>query len=209
MRRNQSGFTLLELMIATTIFSVVLLLLSFGMIQIGRTYYSGLNRSQTQAAARNISDTIIQAIQFTDGDITELDLLPSEYTGTKVFCVGSKRFTYDLNKKRDATNVFLLDKTPTGPCVPGNLSAPAGPGRQELLADGMRVLQIRLTKSASTPTLYNLSVKIAKGEDDMLTDGTNDAGSTSFQPKDARCKQQAGSQFCAISELYTKVQRRI
>ena len=60
---DQSGFTLLELMIATTIFSVILLLCTVGLIQIGKTYYKGSAIVRTQNVARDITDNITQAIQ--------------------------------------------------------------------------------------------------------------------------------------------------
>lgn len=62
--RNSEGFTLVELMIATSIFSVILLLLTFGLLGIGQNYYKGRNSVRTQDTARRIMDEISQAIQF-------------------------------------------------------------------------------------------------------------------------------------------------
>ena len=52
---GQKGFTVLELMIATTVFSVMLLLTTTGMIQIGKVYYKGLVTAKTQDTVRSIS----------------------------------------------------------------------------------------------------------------------------------------------------------
>ncbi len=54
------GFTIIELLIATTIFSVVLLLAASGLLYIGRLYYKGLTSSATQEAARNIMQELTQ-----------------------------------------------------------------------------------------------------------------------------------------------------
>lgn len=66
LRDNQRGFTLLELMIATTIFSSILLLLTFGLINIGKSYYKGRNTARTQELARRVMDEISQSIRFGD-----------------------------------------------------------------------------------------------------------------------------------------------
>lgn len=63
-RSNEKGFTLLELMIATTIFSVILLLLTFGLLNIGKNYFKGKNSARTQEVARRVMDDISQAIRY-------------------------------------------------------------------------------------------------------------------------------------------------
>src|SRR3990172_9120101 len=70
-RKGVGGFTIVELMIATTIFSVILLIVTFGMLQIGRTYYKGITLTKTQNAARSIIDTISQDIQFSGEGVTD------------------------------------------------------------------------------------------------------------------------------------------
>ena len=72
---SEKGFTLLELMIATTIFSTILLLLTFGLLNIGKGYYKGKNTVRTQEVARRVMDEITQAIRYGDnppGPITSI-----------------------------------------------------------------------------------------------------------------------------------------
>lgn len=45
---NTSGFTLIELMIATTVFSVVMLISTYGFIKINQYYTKGVNAARTQ-----------------------------------------------------------------------------------------------------------------------------------------------------------------
>ncbi len=104
---NQKGFTLVELMIATTVFSVILLGATTAVIQIGRMYYKGVIASRSQETARRVIDEISRAIQFNSGEITNpLDgtgqtLVVQQGAGTKIgvssVCVGTTRFTYALN----------------------------------------------------------------------------------------------------------------
>ena len=73
-KTKNSGFTIIELMIATSVFAVVLVVAASGILAIGMLYYKGVTSSRTQEAARSISNTIANTIQFTaqsrgdDGD---------------------------------------------------------------------------------------------------------------------------------------------
>jgi prepilin-type N-terminal cleavage/methylation domain-containing protein len=68
---KQAGFTLLELLIATTVFSVILLLAATAMIQIGRTYYKGNQQTRVQETARDMIEQISKDIQFSGETVTK------------------------------------------------------------------------------------------------------------------------------------------
>ncbi len=91
--RDSGGFTVIELMIATIVFAVILLVVTAGVLQFTRQYYKGINSSNTQAAARAIIDDMTRAIQFNGGDIN-----PLTYSGKPAgYCIGGyKRYSYVL-----------------------------------------------------------------------------------------------------------------
>lgn len=60
--KNTAGFTIVELMIATVVFSVILILITTGIIQIGKAYYKGIIGSRTQETARKITDEVGRSI---------------------------------------------------------------------------------------------------------------------------------------------------
>jgi prepilin-type N-terminal cleavage/methylation domain-containing protein len=64
-RSQQKGFTIIELMISTVIFSLVLLAASAAIIQIGKKYSRGITYTRTQEVARSTVDEIAQSLQFT------------------------------------------------------------------------------------------------------------------------------------------------
>jgi prepilin-type N-terminal cleavage/methylation domain-containing protein len=118
---NKNGFTIIELLFSTTIFSLVLLLCLSGLIQIGRMYYKGVTTSQTQQAARTLLDEISQSIQFSAADVTEIRLpgtgnlpgpelygtagpIPSGQTAVGYFCVGTIRYTFAMDRMQGDTN---------------------------------------------------------------------------------------------------------
>ncbi len=195
---KQQGFTIIELMIATTVFSVILLICSFAMLQIGRTYYKGITQSRTQNVARTVIDDISQSIQFSGGT-----LAAGTAAGTpQRFCIDNKvyyyRLNYQLGKTTAPDNYALkLDKVPVCPAIP---SVGAAVGGKELLGPNMQLDKFTVIESPAGSGLWQVTVRIVYGDDAVLT-----GSSGSHQCRENR----AGGQFCAVSELTTVVQKRI
>jgi prepilin-type N-terminal cleavage/methylation domain-containing protein len=63
-RSYSSGFTILELMIASAVFAVVLLVVAIGAISLTNSYYKGITSSDVQSVARAIMSEVSQSIQF-------------------------------------------------------------------------------------------------------------------------------------------------
>jgi prepilin-type N-terminal cleavage/methylation domain-containing protein len=97
-RNNQtaanSGFTIVELLVATAVFSLVLLVALTGFLQIGHLFYKGVSNAQTQDATRQIVNDISSNLKATpatvDIDTTHL----ASGTPYSYFCAGSYRYTY-------------------------------------------------------------------------------------------------------------------
>ena len=90
--KNNQGFTILELLIATTVFSVILLVVTTGIIRIGNIYYKGITASKTQESIRNISSELSSSIQFANG-------IKVPGSSANIFCLGNTRYTYFLNRE--------------------------------------------------------------------------------------------------------------
>lgn len=203
---NAKGFTVIELLVATVVFGVVLLVVTTAVIQITRMYYKGLTESRTQDVARTLVDRITQSIQFNGGDVM-LTLPPSG--GTQFFCVGDQQYSYVLGRQvvdgspnADQTRHAMVVRDLAG-CFSGspmpNMSA-VNPGGRELLSPHMRLAKMSVQAVGSTG-LYKVSVKVVYGDQDLLEDATNAS---------ARCKSiQNGNQFCAVSEITTVVAKRV
>lgn len=61
---DQKGFTIIELLIATSVFATVLLIVTYGIIQISRMYTNGFIQTQTQNDAVSISNKLAQDVEF-------------------------------------------------------------------------------------------------------------------------------------------------
>lgn len=247
--KKQSGFTVVELMIATTVFSIILVVCTAAIIQISRLYYKSITASRTQEAARSIIEEISQGIQFTAGPIIEstvyvdpavYTLLPDKtgyaptptsppappgLTGQGSFCLDRATYKFVLGRRvvETVTDASLQIKdafvfNPTTVCE--EITIPIGPpsadGRQ-LVPENMRLTNLGIKKVNNN--LYSVTVRLVYGEDDLLCSEINDPGSCTrsdtmsvnhFIGSDVRCKDKVtGSQFCAVSELSTTVQKRV
>src|SRR6478609_5585690 len=98
-KSKQAGFTIIELLIATTVFSVVLLVFLTAFIRISQLFYKGVNMSHTQETARTVLQDISDDIQFYKTTINTTSL------GQGYFCVGAHRYAFNLHQQVGAPGV--------------------------------------------------------------------------------------------------------
>jgi prepilin-type N-terminal cleavage/methylation domain-containing protein len=190
---DRNGFTIIELLIATVVFSVVLLVVTTGIVQFGKIYYKGVIQSRTQERARSIIEDISQNLQFSGSEISG-----TKGTNGGYYCVGGRRFTFQFNVQQSATQrVLIADNTSCSASFtpPSTWTWPTG---QELAGDKMQLLDLDITKSTGGADLYTITVRLAYGSSSDMT-GT---------PKTCNAIK-LGGQFCAVSELKTTVSRRL
>jgi prepilin-type N-terminal cleavage/methylation domain-containing protein len=220
---NQGGFTIVELMIATLVFSVVLLVITIGVLSFTNSYYKGINSSTTQSTAQNAIDTVSQAIQFSSSGSAGTDVAPSG-----LFCAGSRMFLYSLGVQyKGATpsasnwGLYMFPNPHTSNCDTSGISSFAG--GTELLASGMRVANVSVTNIDATKNLWQISLTLVYGDSDLLCNtklgGTTKGSCQTTAPTyalsdpvsgdDVSCKSQIGSQFCSVAALSTVAQQRI
>lgn len=209
--QKQRGFTIVELLVALTVFSVVLVVVTAAIIQISRVYYKGVTETQVQGATRDIMDTISQGIQFGGGTITGT---PTGVTpgGSYAFCLGNQQYSYrpgyqlvDNTPGTNQTNHALVVNTAAA-CSGSPAQAMSGTvSGREMLAPNMRVSNLVVKNVGGN--LYQVQIRVVYGDDDLLVSPSGN--SNGAKATDAACKGQTGRQFCAVSELNTVVIRRV
>lgn len=232
---NQQGFTIIELMISTAVLSVILLVSTVMIVNIGTLYYKGINQSRLQSATRTISDEVAQHIQLSSGAAAAPAVpAPVPRNLHKAYCIGDTRYNYILNKKMDpaadgtkdtSKHVLWRDKVTTGTCpVAADLNAtvPTASG-VELMPSNSRLIAFDIVQ----PSPYKINITMAYGDSDLLCDtgiandctddsvegykgnvASNNAGATPSGT--VLCKGiSAGRQFCATAYLKTSVVQRL
>lgn len=221
----QDGFTIVEMMIATMVFSTILLIVTVGVIHFSHDYYEGINASTTQNIARSITDNLTQSIQFS-GTTPQPDTTTE--TPAHYFCAGSEEYMFKLGQQQtDASYALVRFPVNPGSCYDDadtssdSVEQAAWNQREELLQPRMR-----LTQFVATPGdggIWQLSIGIALGDDDQFCaptarvnscdNGAPDFTATDYADQsvldDLHCKLHAGSQFCYVAALNTQVQSRL
>lgn len=194
-RNNQQGFTIVEFMIATTIFSLVLLVFTFSIVHISKIYQRSINTSRTQAVARNIVDNISQSLRYSGGPVTT-----GTAGSTMARCMGvTKQFLYitGVVRKTKDNSIMSTRQINDPDCTAIDIQTTLV--GEQLIPINMRLANLDIHQIGNS-SLWSVSVKVVYGDDDVL-DNKN--------LPSASCKPGAGSEFCAISEIATTVQRRL
>ncbi len=231
LKKTQKGFTIIELMISTAIFSLVLMLCIAGILQITKMYYKGVNQARTQEAARLVVEEIGESIRFSN-DAVSLPMTPIAgpnidvgITDTDVICIGSKRYTFAIDRQlkdnpaggtKEKRHVLWVDQPDVANCSlnPANLddatgNPSAGTGATdgvELLSENMRLTKFSVERFGSTD-LYRIDVEVMYGDEDLMEfiDTDNDSIDDTKVCRAAF----AGAEFCAKSSISLIVGKRL
>lgn len=196
LKGNNNAFTIIELLIATTVSSVIILGASMMIIQITRMYYKSIIMSNTQTSARDLMESITRPIQYEGAAIEGPAPLGS---GKYKLCIGNVRFTYQINKQQgvDINHAVWKDKAP---CSAGEIDLSSPSTGQDVLSKNMRLLSLVVEPVTNASGLYRVEVKVAYGDSDLFDDPDNPTV----------CKGNiAGGQWCSIVSYKTMIFKRL
>lgn len=204
LKPTNSGFTIVELMIATLVFSVILLLATYGILNIGRLYRKSITSSRTQQTARSIIDTVAQNLKFNGGNFV---------AGTNVYCLGSnKRLSLRTNVQfvNNTSHGLVIDDTTCSSTSSTQDLTQSTIAGKELLGPRMRLAKFYICDknmgldsncssiaSSLKDNTYYIFLRVIYGDNDLLSPGNQN------------CNTNAGREFCAMSEVSTYVQKVI
>lgn len=219
---DSSGFTILELIIATAIFSGALLMLMLGFLSISNSYTKGLTVTETQNVSRNVINTISQSLQF--GNSSSYQPPPSNNPQSGWFCADNYIFAYTLGEEVGVNSGNALVQVPDTICPSSGQSCPtAAPqtgvisadncakstGAVELLGPRMRLAALSITSEPEGT--YQIDVKVVYGDPQYLQ-GVVVNGATQYYDTSSgkvTCTGTVSDNFCATSDLQTVVGPRI
>jgi prepilin-type N-terminal cleavage/methylation domain-containing protein len=207
---KNKGFTIVELMIAITVFSTAMVLVLAGVILISRQYQQASNRVAIEEATRNIHQQIGDAIRFSGANsIKPLNPATGQWWA---MCVGNLMFVYPSNTPFTVdANAFdtslaegLYIKQGVS-CVEGNVNVssplPPLPPIINLLPSGAKV-----TRFSVNGTTGNITTTFAKSPGDLL----NIPSSTDLEPGKVSCNAIiTGREFCAAVSMQSTVNGRV
>lgn len=235
---RQAGFTIIELMIALSILSVLLVSSTIILMQLGDLYTKGVNASNTQNTTRNLVNNISSQLRLSGSapDLSYYGTGPGKsigYPTPSVYCIGDQRYTFLLDNEVTSSSVVHALWRDTiiggGACKPvANFMTSASPSdAYSVHGSGLELLPLRtrLTDFSITynnlDDTYTIDVGLAYGDTGLLCDSGAPSGAHNScnSPTDSShlfphtgdilCKGQTGSQFCAVSKLKISVGQRV
>ncbi len=181
---NQKGYTIVELMIAIAVFSVIMLLVTIGIIQIARNYKQVSVRAKMEDASREIHQQIGQTIQFSGNEFNDAD----DVGGYMAYCFGTQRYLYKKTPPTTDNTVKLLVDTITDPSECG--TKPLDPNSESPLPKNSKVVAFDVNSTGSGGV--TIKTRFVIGDADMFQD----------QDYTKPCLGSVvGGEFCAVVEL--------
>lgn len=210
--KNQKGFTILELMIAISVFTIAIMLITVGVMAIGRYYQQGATKAKLLTAAREIHSQFTQEVQYNGADVVEqhndVTISDVNYAGTyDIVCIGNIRYLKSSDTTQTDPNYgeFITDNngqdcassTLNKPqqLLPVDSSNPSEPYNSSLAQD-TKVVQFDI----NTSNPYTLTTRFVIGTRDMFVgnDYNNSCQSNILD-----------SEFCAVISLTSTVAQKV
>ena len=203
---KQQGFTIVELMIATGVFATIVMVITVGIIFIGRQFQQTSTRVKLENATREIHQQVEQSIAFSSVDSVN----SSANSGWISTCIGNKRYTYaetatgtpsyttaSYTSAKPGLYVDDISVTPGSCTVLSNPDSSAS-GASNMLPSGSKVLYFNVNSGTIT-------TKLAYADADLLT-----LTSTPQSYSAVECKALVtGKEYCSVVQLSSSTSKRI
>ena len=202
-KKDDSGFTLIELMISTAVFSVVLLIATISIILISKNYTRGQVTIQTQNTVQSILNNISNAIKY--NNLSTLNFSNLSTATNRYFCIGNNVYYFNnLNQLLGSNSSAVGLVEYTSPSCNRPTSVPSG--ASQLLSNNERLGQLSITDIGTTSHLYQIDIEVAYGNDSVLTT-LNPAGPPPYK---YRCNDSyLSTSFCSIDSETVTVSPRL
>lgn len=210
---KNDGFTIIELMIATAAFTVILMITTGALIGISDTYVKGSVEEQTQQTNRTIISDITTDIQYNNYDDINLSGFTDGSDNLQnpgYFCIGNDVYIFNLDNYINALERY----TGSGSC-PSSLPTAPSNGTTKLLNNNERLSQLNITPETVTGLSgggYKVEAQVIYGSDSILNCQATGGGNCSLaSPWDRTysCPGGNDSSSCAISTLSVFVIPRV
>lgn len=209
LQQRTAGFTIIELLIASAVFSIVLVMLVAVFIQIGRIYYKGVNLTSTQDSARSALQGIENDIAFAQ---TAPPAVSAASSGSGSFCIGGHRYAYYLGSQVGSVSPAGLYRETLGSCPTLVQQSVNQTTADQLLGNGMQLNALDVSCLNARCSVHLHVVFYGSGipiSDLSSVFGSASGYNPSYQAKDAQCTGSlTSSQYCATADFSGTVLQR-
>ena len=177
---DHNGYTIVELLIATAVFAAVLFIVTYGIIQISKTFTNGFIQTQTQNVAVSLSDQLTRDVEFSSASSIGSDKGPITVSGKSYyyFCTYQDEYFYNPGGSFYKIPISVITN-----CGSPQASWLTNSQTQSLLSNNMEILnnlpayndstQQSIIASGSTTGLYSINLDVLYGGTNNLVQNTN------------------------------------
>lgn len=206
--RNQKGFTLVELLLATAVFSIALIAITAAVIQLFKAYQSGISIRKTQSTARILSEELTRQARSSyaiSGDSTlNNQSICFFFPASKVQADGkdtADAVRYYLNMSDE--KLYRVNKKVTFTTGSPSCNATIFSGGSETQASDNDIVFKEFKGGSSSTRMMELSMKIgtSTATSSEIENRSGDASNPDWQ-----CK--LGYEYCSMTTIYKSVMAR-
>lgn len=170
---NQKGFTLVELLLATALFSFILLFVTAGFVQVNRAYNKGITVKRMHETARYIADQFSRTI-INASSSTNLVITSSPPDVANILCIPNDLIyqwhegyiDYDVNDDFFS----LASSSADGSCTPiGNTVAHSSLSNDESITDPLVAVKNIDVNYQPASNTYEIIIELATNKPDSFT----------------------------------------
>lgn len=195
------GFTIIEMLIASMVFTTVLLLCMDGITRIAKLYIKNASISRTNEFTKSLIEDLSQQIRY--GSSLPKIISPATSTDPWLLCISGYAYRIQINVKAASSVQKKSDPTCSLYSSVANFS-----DVDSVAPPAARILVFSVS---NTGKVWDLNMRVALGDDDLMQDDTGKSPATSgVNLSNVKCKSgSSGGEFCAVIPLSTTVTRRM
>lgn len=204
---TNKGYTIIELLIASLVFTTILLLCLEGITRLGKLYVKNISTSRTNQFIKSLSDEVTNQIKF---GASKPEIISTNTDNSYRFCISNKAYKIVFNTRNDS----VLRKVSNGcSSIEFSDSNFFVTNSENLGPPGMRVLDFSINQPDPGNSLWFMNIKVALGDNDLLidSDGNELNDTTPYEKyKEARCRSGiSGGEFCSVLGISSSAMRRL
>ncbi len=151
--KRTAGFTLIELMLAMTFISILLLAIAMTIIQIGTIYNRGMTLKEVNQASRDIADDLRRTVAAGESFTLDTDYVTNSAGGR--LCNGVYSYVWNYGKAISANDINLTTYEAGSSDIPNLVKIP-DPGKLYCTLASSGGLQYKKIRAADTSTAQEL-----------------------------------------------------
>lgn len=214
---NNKGFTIVELLIAISVFSSLLIIIVYAFLYGLNTFSKAQVVSNTQETARSIEQNLTQSFSLTpSGGYVQIKDITNNNISTNGFCLGQFRYSYVIDKKISSVNPNYglwqdtfngCNSSTTALDLSSNPRTMSLVNLKQLLGNNMRISRFNITPLSIIGSGYRIQLEVDYGDQLISYDSNLNNASN---PYAYYCPSNSiSSSFCAVAKVDTIVFQRI